>query len=248
MPTCRVIAFFLIAPTALVWLAGCGTSLASPPDGNGQRSTAALARQPVVVELFQSQGCSSCPPANAHLNTIADRADILALSFAVTYWDRLGWKDTFASPGFTNRQQDYAAAGRGQVATPEFIVNGTYAVVGSNRAALEAAIAKAGGAIGGPKIAMEGSGIRVGKAPVGKAATVWLVRYDPRSRDVPIRAGENGGRTLPHRNIVRELIKLGTWSGPAVALKIPSPPERGLKTAVLIQRGAGGPILSAHKI
>ena len=73
-----------------------------------------------VVELFTSQGCSSCPPANAVLNGLADRPDLLALSFAVTYWDQLGWKDKFGSPRFTARQRDYAAAGRGQVATPYF--------------------------------------------------------------------------------------------------------------------------------
>jgi hypothetical protein len=78
---------------------------------------AADAAHPTVVELFESQGCSSCPPANANLNAIADRPDILALNFAVTYWDQLGWKDTFAQPGFTARQWDYArAGGRGEVA------------------------------------------------------------------------------------------------------------------------------------
>ena len=91
----------------------------------GRPATAASADQPVVVELFQSQGCSSCPPANAMLNRLADRADLLPLNFGVTYWDRLGWKDKFAHPAFTERQWDYARSGkRGNVATPQFIVTG----------------------------------------------------------------------------------------------------------------------------
>jgi hypothetical protein len=241
MPSRRPIATFLALGSAVAGLAGCSTSEAAP-------QAAGSAAQPVVVELFQSQGCSSCPPANADLNAIAGRSDLLVLSFAVTYWDRLGWKDTFGSPRFTARQQDYANAGRGEVATPEFIVNGAFAVVGSNRQALHAAIARAGPARGGPAISARPSGVGIERAAAGAPATVWLVRYDPRSRDVPIRAGENGGRTLPHRNIVRELVKLGDWSGPAASYPLPSPHESGLASAVFLQRGPGGPIVSARKL
>ena len=88
-------------------------------------STGADAAHPTVVELFESQGCSDCPPANTNVNALAARSDILALNFAVTYWDQLGWKDTFAKPAYTARQWDYSnAAGRGQVATPQVIING----------------------------------------------------------------------------------------------------------------------------
>ncbi len=214
----------------------------------GAQSAPAASADPVVVELFQSQGCSSCPPANAYLNAIADRPGILALSFAVTYWDQLGWKDTFGSPRFTDRQRDYARAGQGEVATPELIVNGAKAVVGSNGAAFDTTIAKAGPPLGGPTIASTGSTIQVGRAPARGTSTVWLVRYDPRSRDVPIRAGENNGRTLPHRDIVRELIRLGDWRGPAASFQAPTAHEPGLLTAVLLQRGSGGPIIAARKL
>ncbi|HWA61493.1 MAG TPA: DUF1223 domain-containing protein, partial [Caulobacteraceae bacterium] len=95
-------------------------------------ASAADAAHPVVVELFQSQGCSSCPPANANLMSIADRPDVLALSFGVTYWDQLGWKDTFASPQFTARQWDYARALRhDNVFTPQVVVNGRRDGVGA---------------------------------------------------------------------------------------------------------------------
>ena len=203
-------------------------------------------RFPVVVELYQSQGCSSCPPANAALNAMADRADILALSFAVTYWDQLGWKDIFASPAFTARQQAYADAGRGQVATPELIVNGTTAVVGYNRAALDTAMANA--VLDGPDVSASPQGVTIAAAATSAPATVWLVRYDPRNREVPISAGENGGRTLPHRNIVRELVNLGSWTGSEISFRLPAASEAGLATAVLVQRGEGGPILSARKL
>ena len=127
-----------------------------------------------MVELFQSQGCSDCPPANANLNAIADRPDVLALSFAVTYWDQLGWKDTFGSPRWTARQWDYARrARRGEVATPQVVVNGgPSTIVGSNRQQLDAVIARAGPPLGGPSIATEGTGVRLGAGPHAAPATV----------------------------------------------------------------------------
>src|SRR5436189_5311338 len=110
-------------------------------------------RPPVVVELYQSQGCSSCPPAEHNLNALADRPDVLALNFAVTYWDQLGWKDTFANPAYTQRQWDYAHGvfKRNQVATPQVVVNGRADLVGNNRSQLDAAVAKAV-ALPGPAI------------------------------------------------------------------------------------------------
>jgi hypothetical protein len=149
---------------------------------------------------------------------------------------------------FTARQQDYARAGQGEVATPEFIVNGAYAVLGADRRALDAAIAKAGAPRGGPEISARPASVGIAAAGASGPSAVWLVRYDPRTRAVPIRAGENGGRTLPHRNIVRELVKLGDWTGPATSFALPSAHEAGLATAVLVQRGSGGPIVSARKL
>ena len=233
-------------------LAGCSESQAAMADTHKTQApsaSGAAGTRPVVVELFQSQGCSSCPPANANVNAIADRPDVLALSFGVTYWDQLGWKDTFASPRWTARQWDYARqAGRPQVATPQVIVNGGTAIVGSNRQQLDATIARAGPPRGGPDLAAVGTTLRVGAGKADAPSAVWLVRYDPRVRQVPIRAGENGGRTLPHRDIVRELVKLGTWSGSATTFAIPAASETGLASAVLVQRGTGGPISAALKI
>ena len=244
MPYQRPIAIIALTVSAIAAFAAYSMSEAASPRPAASKSTST---NPVVIELYQSQGCSSCPPANADLNAIASRDGVLALSFAVTYWDRLGWKDTFGSPRFTARQRDYARAGKGEVATPEFIVNGTYAVVGSNRPALEAAITRAGSAGGTPNISTGPSGVRIAAVTGATSATVWMVRYDPQTREVPIRAGENGGRTLPHRNIVRELVRLGDWTGQAVSFALPASRERGLATAVFVQRGSGGPIVSARK-
>ena len=239
-----VLTMAALASTILV--AGCGASAVADEAATPPIQTAA---NPTVVELFQSQGCSSCPPANAAVNAIADRSDVLALSFAVTYWDQLGWKDTFASPRFTRRQWDYAHhAGRGQVATPQVIVNGGVTIIGSNPQQLAATIAKAGAPKGGPALASTPDTIKVGALANAKPSTIWLVRYDPRARAVPIRSGENGGRTLPHRDIVRQLVKLGDWQGQAATFPLAKPSEPGLRTAVLVQQGTGGPITAARRL
>ena len=204
---------------------------------------------PTVVELFQSQGCSSCPPANANLLAIAGRSDLLALSFQVTYWDRLGWKDSFAQPAFTQRQWDYARAGhRGEVATPQMIINGRGVLNGGNRPQLEAFLARHDRGATGPAITGMGRRVTIGAAPANGAAMVWLVRYDPRTVDVAIRAGENGGRTLPHRNVVRVLELLGVWRGDAIGFAVPASADPAWRTAVLVQAGRGGPIIAARAI
>jgi hypothetical protein len=207
------------------------------------------AAHPAVVELYQSQGCSSCPPADANVNAIAGRPDILALSFAVTYWDQLGWKDSFGQPAFTARQWDYArAGGRGEVATPQVIINGRGTVVGYDAAQLAAAIRANARGADGPSIALAGSKVVIGKAATAKPATVWLVRYDPRTLSVAIRAGENGGKTLPHRNIVRSLDALGSWTGAQMTFAVPAAADPAYRSAVLVQEGKGGRIIAAGRI
>ncbi|MEO8142430.1 MAG: DUF1223 domain-containing protein [Sphingomicrobium sp.] len=231
----------------LISLAVAAGALLACSSGGSAPVTAAFGASPVVIELYQSQGCSSCPPANAALNQIAADPNVLALSFAVTYWDQLGWKDGFAKPEFTQRQYDFAhAAGGDRVFTPQFVINGVSA--GSAASSLRAAAAKAGSPKGGPRLAVSGGAVEIGAAKAQTSATVWQVTYDPRVRNVAIKAGENGGRTLPHRNIVIQLKALGTWTGPARHFALAPPNDPALRRAIFIQSGKGGPIIAARKI
>jgi hypothetical protein len=207
---------------------------------------AADAAHPTVIELFQSQGCSSCPPANSNLMAVAGRPDILALSFGVTYWDQLGWKDTFAQPAFTARQWDYAhGLGHPNVFTPQVVVNGRRDGVGANPGEFRALVAAGDRGTSGPSLSIGHGKVMVGagRAPSG-GADVWLVRFDPRVEEVPVKRGENAGRTLPHRNVVHALVRLGRWTGAAETLTAP-PSDPALATAVLVQQPSGGAILAA---
>ena len=210
---------------------------------------AADAAHPTVVELFQSQGCSSCPPANANVMAVSGRPDVLALSFAVDYWDRLGWKDTFSKPAWTARQYAYARAmGRDGVYTPQIVVNGRVAGDGLDPDALAGLMRQGDRGAGGPAVRFAGGAVSVGAgaAPVG-GADVWLARYDPRVVEVAVRRGENAGHTLPHKDVVHEMILIGHWHGPAETFSLPSGGEAGMADAVLVQAAGAGPILAAAR-
>jgi hypothetical protein len=229
--------------TALRCLVAAAALLSTPA------RTLADSRNLTVVELFQSQGCSSCPPANANVIALSDRSDLLTLSFGVTYWDQLGWKDTFASQRYTDRQWDYARAfKRSEVFTPEVVVNGRADVVGQDRQELEDLIRRELASANAPAISVANGQVQIG-ASSGHVSTadVWLVRYDPNIEEVPISRGENEGRTLPHKNVVKELVKLGSWSGKAETIQIPQSTRSELRDAVLVQEGPGGVILAAAR-
>lgn len=229
---------YLIAALTLLCLVGVACAQEQPSTKHNQL---------VVVELFQSQGCSSCPPAEANLNAIAGQQGVLALSFAVTYWDSLGWKDTFATKAYTDRQWDYARyRNRDTVWTPQVYINGHTDLVGTDRAQLDNAIAQAN-TTNGPQLAWENNQLTVSAGDPPATCDVWLVRYDPRILNVAIGAGENGGRTLPHRNVVRELIHLGVWDGNSHSFAIPPASLPGLSAAALIQIRGGGNIVGALK-
>ena len=205
----------------------------------------AVAQPLTVVELFQSQGCSSCPPANANVMALANRSDLLTLSFGVTYWDSLGWKDTFASPQYTARQWDYAhALHHKEVYTPQVVINGRVDIVGSDLAALKALVAHEG-PVSGPVLAVNNR--RASVAAGEGSAQVWLVRYDPNIVQVPVTRGENSGVTLPHRNVVKQLVKLGDWRGAAADYSIPASADPVWRDAIILQAGVGGPIIAAAR-
>ena len=220
--------------------------------GLGVSAGRAQDKAPVVVELFTSEGCSSCPPADAILGELAQRPDIVALAFHVDYWDYIGWKDPYASAANTRRQHDYAAALRlHMVYTPQMVVDGRTDVVGTERGDVEAAIGKAAA---GPKLAISiekdaGVGYRVAipaaAPPAGGPATVWLALFDS-ERATPVKRGENGGRTLREYNIVREWRRIATWDGSALSLPLAmtgKPAQDGC--AIIVQSGPVGPILGA---
>ena len=205
----------------------------------------AQAQPLTVVELFTSQGCSSCPPANANLIKVKDQPGVLALSFNVTYWDYLGWKDTFGRQEFTQRQVTYEPAlGHDGPFTPQVVVNGDADVVGAASGEIQQLILSTGH-VSGPSLSLDGGKVSIGAGtvPAGRA-DVWLVRYAKGVVEVPVARGENTGRTLPHANVVHALEKLGSWTGAAMALDVPAASD-GLSTAVLVQSPGGGPILAA---
>ncbi len=202
-----------------------------------------------VVELFTSQGCNSCPPANANLVRLSARPDLLTLSFNVTYWDDLGWPDTFAKPEYTARQRAYQRGlGTDNVWTPQVVVDGRSHTVGRRMEEIERLI-DAHLVTDGPSIAFRNGGVGLAGGRASSApADVWLIRYEPAPIAVPVARGENAGATLPHASVVRELVKLGQWSGgEAQGWALPALTRQGLLTAVLVQAPNGGPILSAAK-
>ena len=223
-------------------------------------ATSAVAGGPVLVELYTSQGCSSCPPADALLAKLTKREGLIAMSLPITYWDMLGWKDTLASEADTRRQKAYAAAmEHGGVYTPQIIVDGVKDVVGSREDDVEAAIDAAALAENlswsvGIGLSRTPQSLRVaiaaapGVASKNKLdATIWMFRLRS-AVTVSIGAGENSGRTLTYRNVVSDIKNLGRWNGRAVSLDLPpagskTPPHDSV--VMVLQQGGYGRVLGA---
>ncbi|MCJ2072624.1 DUF1223 domain-containing protein [Methylobacterium sp. J-030] len=208
---------------------------------------AAAAERPVVVELFTSQSCSSCPPAEAVIGRLAHQGgEVLPLAFHVTYWNHLNWRDPYALTAATARQDAYAARLGGPSYTPQAVIDGTVGLVGSDEAAVRAAVARARAAGPGIPVALARQGdrleVRVG-AGAG-AAQVLLVGFDP-SHTTRVLRGENAGRTLEQANVVRSIHDLGRWSGSAATFAAARP--EGDTAAVLLQ-AADGRILGAARL
>jgi hypothetical protein len=213
--------------------------------------SAAASRGPVLVELFTSQGCSSCPPADALLGTLADRPDVVALAFHVTYWDRLGWPDRFGDPRFTDRQRAYARRmGALRVYTPQAVVQGTLDLVGSDPRLPELVGRLAARGDTAPiGIAADGTA-SLPPVPLAAPARLWAAAYDRRHR-VAVQRGENAGRTLEHHNVVRDLIDLGAWDGTARVLALPAAPARAAGragVALVAQDDATGKVLALGRV
>lgn len=206
----------------------------------------------VLVELYTSQGCSSCPPADEVLGQLAKRNDVIALSLHVDYWDYLGWKDVFSKPEFTKRQQAYARAAQStMIYTPQMVVGGVDSVIGTKtmelmdhitrhqntRDVVNVNLSQAGG-----EIVLQAT---VDGAETG-SKTVQLVRYIP-SQSVEIRRGENAGKTVTYHNVVTSWTVIGTWKG-TEPLRMRAPLEGDAPAVVVIQDGASGPVLAVARL
>lgn len=201
-----------------------------------------------VLELFTSQGCSSCPPADKLLGELAGDPSVVALSLPIDYWDYLGWKDTLASPADSARQRAYSRVrGDSQVYTPQIVVNGATHVLGSDQAAVDRAIMQTdqkAGVMSVPvsmTLAGNGVNVKVESAESGHSAgEVWLC---PLAKAVPVEIGrgENHGRTITYHNVVRRWLKLGDWTGAASTFMVPMSEIRAEgvdAAAVLVQEGS----------
>jgi hypothetical protein len=207
-------------------------------DGGAQ--AAGPVRRPVLAELFTSEGCSSCPPADALLGEIArSRPDVLVLAFHVTYWDNLGWADPYALRAATARQERYGAAlGLDAIYTPQLVVDGTRDVVGSDRDGVEQALRAA--AASDPavplSIARTASGVTVAAGAGAGHGGLLLVGFDPEHR-TKVARGENAGRTLTEANVVRGIRPVAAWSGAALSVTAAPPP--GSSLAAILQADDG---------
>ncbi len=202
---------------------------------------------PVVVELFTSEGCSSCPPADAYLTDLAGRSDVLPLAFHVTYWNSLGWRDPFSFEAATRRQADYATRLGGGSYTPEMVVEGRRGMVGSDRGSVASAIAAARGvAESRPalKLSRSGGAVSVDIGKGGGSGRVVLIGFDPR-HETAVGRGENAGHTLVESNVVRSMRTIGTYTG--APLRISAPQGVGDDTAAIIQ-SSDGRIIGAGRL
>lgn len=185
----------------------------------------ASAQQPkAVIELFTSQGCSSCVPADAYFSKLAMRPDVVALSLHVDYWDYLGWRDTLGDAAHTQRQRDYAAAhGSRRVYTPQIVVNGTEDFVGSDRRSVDAAISHSSLSVpvtmrqGDDTVEIE---VAARQDPHAAPATIRLALITKEAK-VSIARGENAGATIEYYNVVRAMRPVGMWDGDAVKITLP---------------------------
>lgn len=208
--------------------------------------------KPVVIELYTSQGCSSCPPADAFFHeSLSGRDDVIALALHVDYWDYLGWKDHFASPAFSKRQRDYArAAGHRSVYTPQMIIGGQDHVVGNHPYEVKDLIKAHKNAPSSVEISIEKKGGRFvieaeATKPTGPMV-IQIVRYRP-LETVSIKRGENAGRELAYSNIVESWDVVAEWDG-AKPIRLRAPARGDLPVVAIVQGRDHGPILAAARL
>jgi hypothetical protein len=215
----------------------------------------AASKAPVLVELFTSQGCSSCPPADELAGELMKRNDVIVVSLNVDYWDYLGWKDTLAKPEFTKRQRDYARArGDGDVYTPQMVINGEAPAVGSRKSQVTNVIAESPGSAGtvGLAVHMMKDEVRIdaSAAPALAEATLWLMSVAPKVT-VDIGRGENAGTQVTYHNVVRSITPMGMYHGAAAQFSMPRQAVVSKDAAfclAIMQRDMVGQVVGLAKI
>ncbi len=244
-----------ISSLGILVLAG----LLSVTNASAQSSGESVPKTASVVELYTSQGCSSCPEADQLLNQLAQRPDVIALSFPVSYWDYLGWKDTLARPENTERQRNYAKIlSDGEVYTPQAIVNGMRNCLGNSKADIESAVKTTKPLLGKEAVPLsvrfeDGKVIiDAGEAPPGsrhRKGKVWIATALS-SLTVPITRGENAGAVVTYTNVVRDLTEAGEWRGAPASYAVPlnSLSKDGDTLVVFLQTGDLGPIVGAARV
>ena len=243
--------YIVLAATAVVGAAVAG-QLTLP---SADRAFAAGANAPVVVELFTSQGCNSCPPADAFLGKLAGRPGIIALSYHVDYWNYLGWRDPYSTKAATKRQKAYRwAMHTSMIYTPQMVVDGRYEGVGSRATRIERLVATARAKVEMASVVLSRSGdmlkATLGALPKAGHSDIWLVFFD-KERTTKIRGGELGGKTLTYHNVVRDFRVVGMYEGKEATLTLPARDSSGVArwgAAVLIQKPNGGPIVGAGAV
>jgi hypothetical protein len=196
--------------------------------------------EPVVVELFTAQGCAGCPEANRAVETVAAEPGVIALTYAVDYWDYLGWADTFARPEFAQRQRAYSRPLKLRaIGTPQIVIDGRRQVAGAEEEALKIAVEEeAARRVFPPEIEFREAGDQVGvgsgRVPTGGAEVVAVV-YRPGPQSVEIELGDNRGRTVRQVNVVRSVRSLGDWAGRPSLYDLPDGLEADEAIAVLVQ-------------
>jgi hypothetical protein len=234
----------VVLGAAVVWVAGAEAVSAQ--------------KKRAVIELFTSQGCAACPAADRLLTQLAQRDDVIALTLAVSYWDHFGWKDTLAIPENSERQRRYAKKGQGRagVYTPQVVVNGLADCVGSNLAAIEAAMHKTSRAFEQNEVALtaelRGNRLRVeaGMAPPGSqslSADVIVIAAT-KTMPVAIERGENAGKTVTYSNVVRSIVDGGDWIGRPASFDIAFERKGADFLVVLLQDSRSGLIIGATEV
>ncbi|MBL6598688.1 MAG: DUF1223 domain-containing protein [Alphaproteobacteria bacterium] len=210
---------------------------------------------PVVVELFTSQGCYSCPPADKYVGVLKQRENVIALAYHVDYWDYIGWKDPFASPVNTQRQRGYSKAmGLWSIYTPQMVIDGRLEGVGSRTREISSKISRVSGMNLADRVSIpinldtsaNGLSVRVEGGAAPEDGDVWLIAYDE-EKTTSIPRGENAGKTLTEYNIVRGVWRLGDWKGQpfSTTVRVKDLEVEADKAVVLLQERGQGPIYGA---